>query len=145
MIVTSHQDMLATWLCNRIGLTPSPHIQCIGQVQDGKITGVVGFDGYNGASCVMHVAGEGNWCTKSLLFATFDYPFNRLNCNVVMAFVPSGNKAALRFNKHIGFSDPIEISGAHPDGSLLFMTMNKAQCRFLEARYGRQVSISSVS
>lgn len=145
MIVTAHQDMLATWLCNRIGLVPTPNLQCIGQIQDGLITGVVGFDGYNGASCVMHVAGEGNWCTKSLLYATFDYPFVRLDCKVVLAFVPSGNKAALRFNRHIGFTDVSEIHGAHPDGSMFFMTMYKEQCRFLEARYGRQISVTSVS
>jgi RimJ/RimL family protein N-acetyltransferase len=139
VITTAHQDILASWLCQKIGLVPSPAIRCIGQIHDGQIVGVVGFDGYNTASVMMHVAGDGAWCSRSLLFAAFDYPFNRLHCNIVIGLVPSGNKAAVKFNERVGFKLENELKGAHPDGSLLLMTMRREDCRFLEARYGKEV------
>lgn len=140
MITTRNQDILASWLCKKIGYTPTPHIKCIGQINEhGDITGVVGFDGYNGTCVAMHVAGEGNWCTRSLLFATFDYPFRALRCKVVLAFVPSGNIDALNFNKRIGFHLLTVIEGAHPDGALYILTMRPEQCRWLGARYGKEV------
>lgn len=139
MITTTNQDILASWLCKRIGYLPSQGIKCIGNMIDGRIAGVVGYDGYNGASVQMHSAGEGNWCTRSMLFAVFHYPFIALKCNMVIGLVPSGNKAALHFNERIGFKLENELHGAHPDGSLFLMTMRRNECRFLEARYGQEV------
>jgi hypothetical protein len=140
VIVTANQDILASWLCKHIGYVPTPNIKCIGQVDhNGNLIGVVGFDGYNGASVSMHVAGHGNWCTRSMLYATFHYPFVALRCRMVIGLVPSGNHAAIRFNERIGFSHRLALEGAHPDGALLLMTMRREDCRFLEARYGKEV------
>ena len=139
MIVTAHQDILASWLCHRIGHMPTQAIRCIGEVRDGQIIGVVGFDGYNGASVQMHVAGSPGWVTRSILFAAFDYPFNRLKCKMVLGLVPSGNKEAIRFNERLGFQLENELHDAHPDGALLLMTMRREECRFLEKRYGKEV------
>jgi RimJ/RimL family protein N-acetyltransferase len=141
VIVTAHQDILASWLCHRIGYMPSQGIRCIGNVQDGRIVGVVGFDGYNGASVQMHVAGEPGWVNKSILFAAFDYPFKRLKCGMVIGLVPSGNKEAIRFNERLGFKLEKELHGAHPDGSLLLMAMRKADCRWLDERLAREVKV----
>jgi RimJ/RimL family protein N-acetyltransferase len=139
VITTAHQDILASWLCKRIGYIPSQNVKCIGNIVDGKLAGVVGFDGFNGASVMMHVAGSGNWCTRSMLFATFDYPFRALRCNMVIGLVPSGNKDALRFNQRLGFKIENELHGAHPDGSLFLMSMRREECRYTEARYGKEV------
>ena len=47
-IVWSNQDVLATWLCKRIGLVPTANLKCLGRVdKDGQIMGVIGYDGYN--------------------------------------------------------------------------------------------------
>lgn len=138
---TLHQELLKDWLCERIGLTPTPHLVCIGNVFDDKIRGVVGYDGYNGASVQMHVAGEGNWFTKDFAFSVFHYPFAVCGVNMLIGMVPSGNADAIRFNKHIGFNVARELHGAHPDGSLLIMTMTRRECRFLErtrSRHGQE-------
>ena len=77
MIATQPQDALAYWLCSRIGLVPSPNIQCIGSISDREphvLRGVVGFDSFNEASCVMHMAGEPGWIDKKMLHVCFDYP-----------------------------------------------------------------------
>jgi RimJ/RimL family protein N-acetyltransferase len=97
--------------------------------------GVVGFDGYNGASVMMHVYGEGNWVSRDLLKVAFDYPFNHLNCNLVMGLVPSGNKEALRMNRHLGFKVETTLEGAHPDGALILMVMRREECRWLKMKH----------
>jgi hypothetical protein len=144
MIVTSNQDLLATWLCHKIKLTPTANIRCIGQIDKTRIVGVIGFDGYNGASCMMHVAGEGNWCTRSLLWAAFDYPFNVMKCNVVFGLIPSSNMVSVQFTKRVGFKVLDEILDAHPDGSLLLMAMRPEECRWLDKRYARDIAVPKV-
>jgi RimJ/RimL family protein N-acetyltransferase len=131
-IVWSNQDLLLSWLCKRIGLAPTPHIKCIGRVAStGQIMGVVGFDGYNGSSCEMHMAGEGNWINREFLFAAFDYPFRVLKCNVVLGKVPSGNAQALKMDLKLGFEQLCEIEGGHPDGSLFILAMKRENCRWI--------------
>jgi hypothetical protein len=136
VIVTDHQEVLVNALCEKIGLVPTPHIRCIGSVSENgmHLKGVVGFDGYNGASVMMHVCGEGNWITRDLLRASFDYPFNFLNCNMVLGLVPSGNEQALKMNRHLGFKVENVLEGAHPDGALILMVMRREDCRWLKMK-----------
>lgn len=124
------------WLCERIGYVPSPHFVCIGSVTaDGtRLRGVVGYDNFNGASVTMHMAGEPGWIDKAALHAAFDYPFSVLGCSQVLAFVPSGNDAALGINKRLGFEVVVELDGAHPDGSLFVMRMLRENCKWLAPR-----------
>ena len=95
---------------------------------------MVGYDGYNGASVVMHMAGEPGWIDKAILHAAFDYPFNEMGCNQVLAFVPSGNTSALEIEPRLGFEVVIELQGAHPDGSLFVMRMTRDNCKWLSPR-----------
>jgi len=132
VVSSDNQPELAAWLCDKIGLTPTPHLCCIGSVKDTGILGVVGFDSYNGASIVMHVAGTKGWLTRDLIRATFDYAFNVCKVNMVIGLVPSGNTESIRFNTHLGFEIVKELAGAHPDGSLLIMTMPRENCKYLQ-------------
>lgn len=137
MSVTSWgQNDLAQWLCERIGLTPTPHLVCLGSVspRDNSLRGVVGYDSFNGASCVMHMAGEPGWIDKAMLHAAFDYPFNIAGVNQVLAFVPSDNLVALDIDRRLGFTLVCELEGAHPDGSLFLMRMRRDECKWLAPR-----------
>jgi hypothetical protein len=98
----------------------------------------VGFDGYNGASIQMHSAGEGNWVTRDLLYAAFDYPFRVCDCDIILGLIPSGNTQAIKFNKHLGFYVEVVIKDAHPDGALIVMAMRRKECRYLKERYHGQ-------
>lgn len=135
-VTSQHQLLLAAWLCERIGLMPTPHLRCIGSIRDdgSEIMGVVGFDGFNGASVMMHVAGTPHWISKTMLHAAFDYPFNVMGCSCVLGLVPSGNDDALRFNTKLGFKVVNRIHGAHPDGALVLMVMYRDQCKWLAPR-----------
>lgn len=137
MIATQPQAPLAIWLCERIGYTPTPHFFCIGSVSDldpNILRGVVGYDNFNGASCIMHMAGEPGWIDKRMLHAAFDYPFNVMGCDQVLALVPSDNEVALDIDKRLGFSVVVELEGAHPDGSLVLMRMRRNECKWLSPR-----------
>lgn len=140
MVSSDNQEILRDWLCERIGLEPTKNIQCIGSIVGGIIRGVVGFDNYNGASIMMHVAGEPGWLNRGLIRAAFDYPFNVCKVNVVIGLVPSGNRDAIRFNTHLGFKVVNVLEGAHPDGSLWLMTMERGECRYLNReRHGQEI------
>ena len=136
MITTKHQEFLVHWLCERIGYVPTPHMRCLGSVDstDTILRGVVGYDGYNGASVVMHMAGAPGWMDKAILHAAFDYPFNEMGCNQALAFVPSGNDAALKINRRLGFEVLLELPDAHPDGALFVMRMTRDNCKWLAPR-----------
>lgn len=132
--------MLRDWLCDRIGLSPTKDFQCIGSVNGGIILGVVGFDGYNGASIQMHAAGDPGWLTKELLWASFDYAFNVCKVNMTIVLIDSANAKSLRFNSHLGFKEAIRLEGAHPDGALVIMTMTRGECRYLNKdRHGQEI------
>jgi hypothetical protein len=87
---------------------------------------------------MIHVAGDPGWFTKDMLYSVFEYPFNTCNVNVLIGLVPSGNVEAIRFNKHIGFKTKLVLEGAHPDGALVLMTMERGECRYLNRRRNGQ-------
>jgi hypothetical protein len=135
-VTTWGQDAMAGWLCEKIGLMPTGHLVCLGSVSplDNRLRGVVGYDSFNGASCTMHMAGEPGWIDKAMLLAAFDYPFNVMGCNQVLAFVPSDNLVALDIDRRLGFTLVVELDGAHPDGSLFLMRMRREECKWLAPR-----------
>ena len=125
---------------------PTPYIRCIANVtKDGKILGVVGFDSWNGASCQMHIAGEGNWLTRDLIYAAFDYAFNVADLNVVLGFVPSTNAKALRFDKHVGFVEVSRIKDGTPEGDLIILELRRENCRYLREANGKQIESAAAA
>ena len=137
MVTTMRQEDLVFWLCSRIGHAPSHWMRCIGSLSDrdpSVLRGVVGYDGFNGSSVMMHMAGEPGWLDKRLLHAAFDYPFNVMGCNQVLAMVPSDNVVALDIDRRLGFKLVCELDGAHPDGSLFLMRMRREECKWLAPR-----------
>ena len=146
MVSSENQLQLVNWLCDRITLAPTSYIQCLGSIIGGRIRGVIGYDGYNGSSIMMHVAGEQGWFTKDVLQAAFDYPFNVCKVNMIIGLVPSGNVDAIKFNTHIGFKLETTLVGAHPDGALLLMTMKRGECRYLNRkRNGQEIQSTAAA
>ena len=127
--------LYSSWLCTRIQYAPTGHFRTLARVEGNRILGVVGYDNWNQASCMMHICGEGNWLSRGLLFAAFDYPFTICGLNCVFGLVPSGNVRALSFDKRIGFKEVVELKDAHPDGSMFLLRMDYKDCRWLEPIY----------
>lgn len=132
MISTDNQYELSSWLCEKIGLVPTPDLRCIGVYRSGVVIGCIGFDQFNGASLTIHSAGaEFGWITRGLIKVVFEYAFNVCKVKMIIGLVPSGNKEALRFNTHLGFKTKLVFEDAHPDGALVIMTMLRRECRYL--------------
>lgn len=147
MLTSADQVRLTDWLCQRIGYEPTQHMRVIAREDvNGRIIGAVGFDRWNGKSCEMHCAGEGNWLSRELLGAIFRYPFEVAGCSVVLAIVDSANERALRLNEHAGFERVATIEGGHPDGDLVIMQMRREKCRWIqEVKDGQEVESAAAA
>ena len=107
--------------------------QGIGWLRDGELVGGVLVDNSTGRSVQMHCAGiDGHWLSKSLLRYSFHYVFNELKVNKAIALVDSTNFAALRFDRHLGFTQEAVIKDTGRHGDTLILSMTRDQCRYLE-------------
>ena len=133
VVVTDNQDHLRAWLGRIINEKLPENATCIGQEKDGSLVAVIGYCGFRDKSCQMHVGSIGeNWISKNLLWAAFDYPFNKLGVKVILATVASTNKEALKLDRHLGFVDKAYIEDAHEDGDLVILAMRRENCRWLD-------------
>lgn len=122
-------------------LPASSDLQFIGRMNDeGKMLGAVAFNGFLGATCCMHVAGDGNWLSRRLLNAVFDYAFNRCKMECVIGPVAANNSRALAFDHHVGFTMIHTIvNGWEPGVDLVVMQMLRKDCRWIqETEDGKQ-------
>jgi len=131
-------DVFEKWLCGRIEYAPTRNLRCLANVTpDAKIRGVVGLDNWNGASCQIHVAGEGIWLTREFLRCVFDYVFNVAKVKVLLCMIESGNEKSLRFTRRVGWTEIARIEGAHPTGALIAFEMRPENCKYLEIPDGQ--------
>lgn len=132
-VTTENQRFLGEFLVKTINGHLPENTQCIGQEIDGKIVAVVGYCNFLPNACEIHVgAATGvNWASKDLLWAVFDYPFNKLGVKVIIGSVCASNEEALRLNRHLGFEIVATIPDAHLDGDLVIMAMRREQCKWL--------------
>jgi len=131
-VTTENQPLLAEVLARTTHCNYPSNLQCIGQEVDGEIIAVIGYSNFLPKACEIHVGSIcGNWATKDLLWAAFDYPFNKLEVKVILGQVCGDNKEAIRLNRHLGFEIVAEIPDAHQFGDLVIMAMKREQCRWL--------------
>ena len=134
-VVTDNQEHLRGWITGVLGMQFSPYATFIGQEIDGEIKAVVAYDNILDKSCLMHTAAiVPNWISKDLLWACFDYPFNKLGLSVILASVASTNEEALKLDRHLGFVDKAYIEDAHADGDLVILAMRRENCRWLDIK-----------
>lgn len=134
-VVTNNQAHLRAWISGVLGIKFDEHTTCIGQEIDGEVKAVIAYTNFQEKSCCMHVAAiQNNWISKDLLWAAFDYPFNILKVNVILATVASTNEEALKLDRHLGFIDKAYIEDAHTDGDLVILAMRRENCRWLDIK-----------
>lgn len=133
--IVEPQRALATWLCERIKLIPSPNIQCIGQwdTERDELIGVAGYDNWNDQAVEMHVAGAyTGWINREFLIRAFYYPFVTAGRKVAIGKVDSVNETALEFDKRIGFKEVCRIPDGASEGDMVILTMHRTECRWLQ-------------
>lgn len=132
-VTTEDQGYLRAWITGVLGLKFDETTTCIGQKIDGEVKAVIAYTNFQEKSCCMHVASiQDGWISKDLLWAAFDYPFNKLKVKVILATVASTNKEALKLDRHLGFVDKAYIEDAHLDGDLVILAMRRENCRWLD-------------
>lgn len=127
--------LVATWLEKRLTARFNADAAIGLDRGNGIVAGVV-YEGWNGASFVVHIAVRG-LLTPTYLAAIFHYPFVHCEAQVLIAPVAPTNAESINFVKKLGFQEQAELPRAHPDGSLLLFMMQREQCRFIGARYAR--------
>ena len=126
---------MGDWLVRMMNHPMSKDTVSIGQEIDGNLVAVVGYCGFMAKSCVIHVAAiDDSWISKDLLWASFDYPFNKLGVSVILATVSSNNEDSLKLSRHLGFVDKAYIEDAHEDGDLVILAMRRENCRWLDIK-----------
>jgi RimJ/RimL family protein N-acetyltransferase len=131
-VTTDNQQYMRDWLTRILCQKFPEDAQFIGQEKDGNLVAVIAFCNFVNNSCAMHIGTVGeNWMNKNLLWACFDYPFNKLEKKVILATMEASNDEAVKLNRHLGFQDKALIEDAHENGDLLLMTMRKEDCKWL--------------
>lgn len=100
--------------------------------RDGRILGMVAYDGWTPNACSMHVAIEEPIAVRRLVRPAFRIPFVELKKQVVIGMVLSTNLKALKLDEHLGFTIRGRIPDAWAPGvDLILLSMRRDECRFL--------------
>ena len=131
-VTTENQKYMGDWLVRMMNHPLPEETVCIGQEIDGNLVAVVGYCSFMPKACQMHIAAvdEVNWMSRDLLWAAFDYPFNKLGVSVILGQVCGSNESALKLNRHLGFKDVATIPDAHNDGDLVILEMRPEYCKW---------------
>lgn len=128
------------WVCARAGGTWVPgRGTAIGKFgEDGKLVAGVLYEDWTGANIMCHIAGEGNWASRSYMNVIYDYPFNQLNAKRITCPVASTNEKSINIVRRMGFTLECTLTQAVPDGDLHLFRMFKHECRYIGDRYTRK-------
>lgn len=110
--------------------------EAIGWMKDGEIVAGVWYEDFNPQSITTHIAISGA-LTKRFLSVIFDYPFMQLGVQKIIAPVLEDNADSIRLVTKMGFKEEARLNNVHPLGDMLFFVMNKIDCKYLGARYGK--------
>lgn len=96
----------------------------------------IGFDSFIGKTCQIHVVNfQKKYTPRKLLFAVFDYAFNKACVETLLGVVNSNNEEAMKYDKNLGFKEVYRLKDMHDDGGdLVLFEMKKADCRFIREK-----------
>ncbi len=121
------------WICERARLALTPGFQALEAVTpDGRILGMVAYDGYRPNSVCMHVALERPSAARHLIVPAFRAAFLDLNRGIVYGQVLSSNPRALDLDLHLGFREVARLKDAWEPGiDIHVLEMRREECRWL--------------
>jgi hypothetical protein len=135
-VITGYDHIFGPWIMAKTGGAWSPgRGSTIGLMNEDKILAATYFTDCNGASILIHAAGEGkDWLNREFLWFNFYYCFEQLGLNKIIAPIESDNTDSIRFCQHIGFTLEATLKDASPKGDILLFTMTREQCRWLSLK-----------
>jgi hypothetical protein len=137
MVVPQNPAQLSTmlgFLQEYAGAVPTPDMHVIGWVEGDSLKIVVGFNGWLGSVCQMHVAFAPDWhfSPRDMLRQVFEHVFTNSGRKLVLGIVNSKNERAMKYDQHLGFREIHRIPGMHDDGGdIVVFGMRPEECRYL--------------
>ena len=132
LIVTDRQEELGRWLMSRIGGTYlAGRGVYIGLARNGILCAVAGFEDYNTASIMGHLAVDGNRMDLTWIKYCFKYVFDIAKVNKLIGMVSSDNTRAYSMNLKFGYIEEAVIKDACKNGDMILMTMTREQCKYI--------------
>ena len=132
------KELAAEILAKEIYVKPTKDLQAIFWVnpENEQIEWCVGFDSFLGKTCQIHVVNfNKKYTPRKLLFAVFDYAFNKAGVETLLGVVNSNNELAMKYDQNLGFKEVHRLEGMHDDGGdLVLFAMKKADCRFIRSK-----------
>lgn len=133
-LIYGQEERLLPWAQERVGVTFRRDAYTIGLENGGALVAVVVFDNFSETDACMHIASDGtrSWMNKSLLLASFAYPFTQLGLLRLTGLVAADNADAIAFDEHIGFVREGFHPKAGPGGKdLISLGLLREACRFI--------------
>ena len=132
------KELAAEILSKEIYVKPTKDLQAIfwANPETQVIEWCIGFDSFLGKTCQIHVVNfQKKYTPRKLLFAVFDYAFNKAGVETLLGVVNSNNELAMKYDQNLGFKEVCRLPGMHDDGGdLVLFAMNKADCRFIREK-----------
>ena len=130
--------IVGPWIAKQTQMIWKPEgAQTIGLAKDGELVAGVWYDDYNSQAVTTHIAITGS-ITKQYLRVIFDYPFMQLGVQKIIAPVLEDNSQSMKLVEKMGFHQETRLKNVHPVGDMLFYVMDKTDCKYLGARYGKK-------
>jgi hypothetical protein len=139
-MLTADLPRIVKWVSDQCRADPRAACAAIGWLRDDYLTCGVFYEDFTGASITATIAvAPAAVMPKDFLWAIFDYPFNQLKCDKMVALVADNNWKSKNLVEKMGFTEEARISNYYPAGeAMIIYTMTKQQCRFLEKNDGQE-------
>ena len=137
-LVVCDKSIVGPWIAKQNRMVWKPEgTEAIGLESNGEIVAGVWYEDYNPQSIVTHIAIQGQ-ISPRYLHVIFHYPFVRLCVQKIIAPVLEDNSESIRLVTKMGFKEEARLKNVHPTGDMIFFVMNKQDCKYLGARYGKR-------
>lgn len=136
MIRTGHD--VARWVIKRLKGSYQEGAEGIGLARDGRLVAGVCYENWNGRSIMCHIVVDGRM-TPEYLYAIFHYPFEYLGLDKIYCPIVQTNSESIRLVKKMNFVCEATLTDAHPDGDICLFSLERQNCRFTGARYGKRI------
>jgi hypothetical protein len=91
--------------------------------------------GFLGTSLTVHQAGDGDWCSRALLWMLFGYAFHQLKCHKIFGTVAADNYHALDINLRGGWELETVVQDVYgPGRHMMLLSMKPGTCRWLKLK-----------
>lgn len=123
------------WIMERVAgfFTPERDHSFSAHGSNGQILGGIAACEYLGQTMTMHMAGEGkHWCSRELLWITFDYVFNQVGITKAVGPVRSDNEATLAIDLRGGWFLEAVVKDVYAPGvHMVILSMTRETCPWL--------------